>query len=80
MKDFVKDTMSFRHGSDQSYQILLEDLDWAGITDGCIYIFENPVIHIEGEVYEPPKSALLRAYLRKGKVTIPPAGKQRRKL
>jgi len=80
MKNFVKDTMSFRHGNDQSYQVLLEDLDWAGITDGCIYIFENPVMHIEGEIYTPPKTALLRAILRKGKVTIPPAGKQRRKL
>lgn len=80
MKNFVKDTMSFRHGNEQSYQVLLEDLDWAGITDGCIYIFENPVIHIEGEVYEPPKTAILRAYLRKGKVIIPPAGRQRRRI
>ena len=79
-KNFVKESMSFRHGTDQSYQVLLEHLRWAGVTDGCIYTFENPIIHLEGERYTPPATNYLKAYLLDNKVAIPPTGKQKRPL
>ena len=79
-KNFVKQTMGFKHGNDQSYQVLLGYLDWAGVTDGCLYIFDNPIIHMEGEEYIPPETSNMKVYIKKGKVIIPPAGKQRRRI
>ncbi|MCR4616697.1 MAG: GGDEF domain-containing protein [Lachnospiraceae bacterium] len=79
-KNFVKESMGFRHGIDQSYQVLLEHLEWAGINSGCLYIFDNPIIHLEGERFFPPESSNIKAYVRDGKVNIPITGRQKRKL
>ncbi len=80
MKSFVKESLNFRHGNDQSYQKMLSYLDWAKIRDAVVYIFENPVIHLEGETYKAPKNAYLKAYMKDGRVVIPVAGKQRRNI
>lgn len=79
-KNFVKETLSFKHGNDQSYQVLLGCLDWADVKNACIYIFENPLIHLEGEKYNAPEYAYMRAYLKYGKVYVPTARKQKRKI
>ena len=77
-KVFVKETMNFRHGNDHSYQVLLRYLDWAGVTEGCLYVYDDPFIHMDKEVFVPPKSFLLKAYLHEGTVNEPVVGCQRR--
>jgi diguanylate cyclase (GGDEF)-like protein len=77
-KNFVKESLSFRHGTDQSYQVLLSDLEWAGVTDGAVYIYDRPIIHMEGERFVPPKTGLLKTVMKDGKVKVPAAGRQRR--
>ena len=77
-KVFVKETMNFRHGNDHSYQALLRYLAWAGVTEGCLYTYEDPVIHMDREVFVPPKRLLLKAYLHEGIVNEPVVGSQRR--
>ena len=77
-KVFVKETMNFRHGNDHSYQVLLRYLGWAGVDEGCLYIYDDPVIHMDKEVFVPPKSVLLKTYLHDGTVNEPVVGSQRR--
>lgn len=67
-KAFVKETLNFRHGNDHSYQALLRYLDWAEVTEGCLYLYEEPVIHLDKETFIPPKHLLLKAYLHDGVV------------
>ncbi len=77
-KNFIKETLNFRHGNDQSYQVLLGYLDWAEVSEACIYIFDAPLIHLEGEEFAPPRYANLKTYMKSGKIMIPAAGKQKR--
>jgi len=75
-KSFVKETLNFRHGNDHSYQALLRYLDWAEVTDGCLYLYEEPVIHMDREKFVPPEHLLLKAYLHDGVVYETVTGNQ----
>ena len=77
---FVKRTMSFQHGNDFSYQNLLGYLNWAGITEGYLYIYDDPIVHREKEPFFPPAEAQLKAVLENGEVRTPPVGQQRKSL
>ena len=66
MKLFVKDTMEFEKGNDQSYMGLLTHLDWLDIKNAYIYIFEKPVMHLNQEEVALPDSMYLKAVLNQG--------------
>lgn len=68
MKLFVRDIMQFEKGTDQSYAVLLEHLDWFGIKNAYIYTFKKPIMHLEHEELEIPKYLYLKAVLREGAV------------
>ena len=67
MKLFIRDTMQFEKGTDQSYVHLLENLGWVDIKNACIYIFKKPIIHLEHEAFVLPKTLYLKAILKNGK-------------
>lgn len=66
MKLFIRNTMQFEKGTDQSYVYLLENLGWLDIKNACIYIFKKPIIHLEHEVFELPDKLYLKAILKNG--------------
>ncbi|MDD5950037.1 MAG: GGDEF domain-containing protein [Lachnospiraceae bacterium] len=66
MKQFIRNTMQFDRGNDQSYSILLNDLDWLGIRNACIYTFEEPIIHLYKEQFQLPEKMYLKAVLEDG--------------
>lgn len=68
MKTFVKDVMQFERGNDQSYQVLLEHLDWLGIHSACLYTYQRPILHLDGEGFPVPEQLLLKAVLKDGAV------------
>ena len=68
MKLFVRDIMQFEKGTDQSYAVLLEHLEWFDIENAYIYTFKKPIMHLEHEELEIPEYLYLKAALREGVV------------
>ena len=68
IKNFVRKTMSFHDGSDESYKVFLNYFDWLSIKNASIYTFEKPVLHTNGEEYIPTQKFIKKAVLRSGKV------------
>lgn len=68
MKIFVKNTMQFEKGNDQSYYVLLANLGWLGIKNASLYLFEKPIMHLQGEKYEVPRIMYRKAVLKDGEV------------
>lgn len=66
MKLFIRNTMQFEKGTDQSYVYLLENLGWLDIKNASIYIFKKPIIHLEHEEFELPDKIYLKAILKNG--------------
>lgn len=68
MKLFVRDIMQFEKGTDQSYAVLLEHLEWFDIKNAYIYTFKKPIMHLEHERLDIPENLYLKAVLRDGTV------------
>ncbi len=80
MKLFVRDIMQFEKGSDQSYMVLLEHLNWLDIKNGYVYLFEKPMMHLHKEPFSLPKHMYLKAVLEDGKVRGIPVTRQRKRI
>lgn len=80
MKLFVKDSMQFEKGTDQSYAVLLENLSWLDIQNVAIYVFTKPIMHLEKEKIILPDKMLLKAVLRGGKTETILATRQKRSI
>lgn len=76
MKLFVRDMLRFERGNDQSYGVLLSNLEWAGIRNAYLYTFEEPIVHLYKEQFYLPEHMLLKAALCDGEVSIIPAEEQ----
>ncbi len=80
MKNFVKETLSFRHGTDQGYQSFLGYLDWLDVDDAFLYVFEEPISHLEGEKFVAPRFSNLKAMRKKDVVSVVPVGHQKKRI
>ncbi len=72
MKVFVRETLNFRHGADQSYQVLLNYLDWLEVKNACLYMFKEPLIRLSADSFESPEELEMMAVRVDGVVSIPP--------
>ena len=61
MKNFVKETLSFRHGTDQGYQAFIGYLDWLDVDDAFLYVMDEPITHLDGEPFVTPQYFNLKA-------------------
>lgn len=77
IKMFVKDTMQFKNGHDESYGVLLQKMSWLDIHNAYLYIFEEPILHPYMTEFRLPEFVNLKAFLQKDEVHLVPAGKQR---
>lgn len=69
MKIFVQEMLQFERGSDQSYGSLLENLEWLGIKNACVYIFPKHMLHLEKDTLVLPEELDVKAVLKKGSVS-----------
>lgn len=77
MKLFVQDILQFEKGKDQSYGVLLENLNWLSIRNADVYLLEKPVLHLFQESFVVPEVLYHKATLRDGVVsTIPKVQQQ----
>lgn len=77
MKLFVRDMLQFEKGNDLSYTSMLDNLGWLNIENAYVYMFKNPIMHLEKEQFHPPKGLYLKAVLRQGEVFSIPAMQQK---
>ena len=80
LRFFVQDILQFEHGRDQSYASILANMEWLGIHDACIYTFEEPILHLDGEVFEVPDELYMKAVLQNGEVSIVSVLEQKTKI
>ena len=76
MKLFVQDILQFEKGKDQSYGVLLENLNWLSIENADVYLLEKPVLHLFLENFQVPEVLYHKATLRKGVVSTIPVVQQ----
>lgn len=79
MKTFVTASMQFESGADQNYAILLQRLSWLGIENADLYIYAQPIMHLDKEEFVTPNHVYLMASLRKGEVKNTRVGRKRRR-
>lgn len=80
MKLFVQKTLQFEKGTDQSYGILLENLNWLQVQNAGIYIFESPITHLVSDPFQAPEELYLKAVLKNGEVQVVPVMEQKKAL
>lgn len=66
MEGFFRDTMQFSRYSEQNYARFLNKLSFIEINNAYLYIYKEPVIYMQGEVFEVPKKMYLKAFLKNG--------------
>ncbi len=69
IKVFAHNMLQFDKGWEQSYGILLQNLEWLDIKVANIYIYEEPIMHLYGDKLELPDKVFLKATLNNGEVT-----------
>ena len=80
LKMFVSNTMQFEKGTDQSYTKLISDVEFLGIENAGIYLFEKPVTYLEKDRFVCPDILYLKAVLKNGVVKAVPAIRQNIKI
>lgn len=78
LKMFVTKSMQFEKGSAQSYEVLLQNLDWLDIGDAVLYAYDKPIVHLEQETFHIPRHIYVKAVLHNGAVKTT-FGKSQRK-
>lgn len=78
IKLFVSQMMQFESGNDSSYAVLLQNLEWLNIQNAYVYLFEKPILHLQGEEFSLPDSLRLKAVMEDGEVQCIPETKQKR--
>ncbi|MGN0394723.1 MAG: GGDEF domain-containing protein, partial [Coprococcus sp.] len=68
IKVFAHNMLQFDRGWEQSYGILLQNLEWLNIKTANIYMYEEPILHLYGKEFELPDKVYLKATLCNGKV------------
>lgn len=67
-KLFVNDLTQFEKGNDQSYANILSGLDFTGIQNAALYLFREPILHLNGESFVCPDTVRLKTVLKNGSV------------
>ena len=79
MKNFILKLLCFEKGTDQSFGEILATMEWLKIHNAFLYIYEEPVIHLNHELFQMPEQLLLKASELHGNVENIPAIHQKKK-
>lgn len=79
MKNFILKLLCFEKGTDQSFGEILATMEWLKIHNAFLYIYEEPVIHLNHELFQMPEQLLLKARELHGNVENIPAIHQKKR-
>lgn len=77
MMAFFRETMQFARNGDYNYSRFLENLDFLGIENAYLYMFDEEISYIQGEIFDVPEFLNLKAVLKQGKPVKVSQGSQR---
>lgn len=76
IKQYVRNLMLFERGTDSDYGNLFHNIEWLQISSAFLFLYEQPIIHLQGEPFAPPASLLLKTIHDKKSVSIVPKPQQ----
>ena len=62
INSFTRETLTFDDTIDISYETIAETLKSMNMTNGYVYVFEEPISHIDDDIWEVPDYVYLKAY------------------
>lgn len=77
MEIFLRETMEFVRNVDANYTRFIKSVDFLGIKNAYLYIYDEPAYYIQGEIFEVPEFANLKAINKNGVVESVAISKQR---
>ncbi|MCM1493094.1 MAG: GGDEF domain-containing protein [Muribaculaceae bacterium] len=69
MKQFILKVLRFERGNDQSYGEILGTMDWLGIRNAFIFLYDTPQIHLYRELFALPGRMYLKSMQCREKVS-----------
>ena len=79
MERFFRETMQYVRNAEANYTRFIKNVDFLGIKNAFLYIYDEPIYYIYGESLDIPEYANLKAYLKDGEPISVPFKKQRMK-
>ncbi len=80
LKNLVRDSLNFAYGNDHSYSALISHVEWLDMKNAYIYVYDKPIVHLEGERVQIPRRLRLKAALTDGRLIEIPYSDQRTKV
>ena len=77
IKMVARDMMLFEKASEQNYSVPLRKLMSVGIKNAYLYVFDDPIVHLEGEEIHMPEYFYLKSVLKNGRVRNIPVPHQK---
>lgn len=77
MEQFLRETMQFVRNVDANYTRYIKNVDFLGIQNAYLYLYDEPIYYIQGESFAIPEFANLKAVLRNGVAESVAISKQR---
>lgn len=77
MEAFFRDTMQYARNSQSNYSKFLEGVDFLGISNAYLYLYDNPISNMQGELFVVPSHLNLKATLKNGVSSSIPQNSQR---
>lgn len=79
MECFFRETMQFVRTAEANYTRYLKNVNFLGIKNAYLYIYDEPVYYMQDEKFEIPEYVNLKAVLKAGEVTSIAYNKQKMK-
>lgn len=77
MEAFFRDTMQYARNTETNYSKFLEGIDFLGIKNAYLYLYESPISNMQGELFLVPQYLYLKAMLKDGVSSGIPQNKQK---
>lgn len=77
MESFLRETMQFVRNAEANYTRFISNVDFIGIKNAYLYLYDEPVYYMQGEQFEIPEYLNLKAALRDGEAISVALNKQK---
>ena len=75
-KHYIRNMLQFEHGNDYSYAQFFQHMDWLKIEHAYLFLYPNPLIHLQSESFCSPDTILLKCFKKEQEITVLPGLKQ----
>ncbi|MBR4759713.1 MAG: hypothetical protein IK078_06160, partial [Lachnospiraceae bacterium] len=76
LKTLIHESLGFTYGNDLSYRLMISNLQWTGVKNACVYIYDKPIVHFEHETFKVPEALRMKSVLQDGELIDVPYANQ----